>query len=90
MYLLHVYFDHGYLDLELHFKRRIVDFLEDVADHAWDHASLSLVSDVGSQHSVRLSATRLTICKDCAIESLHDTHHDRFDRLLINESLFSI
>ena len=37
-----------------------------------------------------LSTASLSIGKDCAIESLHDTQDDWFDSLLIDEALLSI
>ena len=36
---------------------------------------------------MRLATTRLSICKDCAIESLHDAHDNWLHSLFINEAL---
>ena len=66
---------------------RVVDLLEDVADHAGDHAALGLIRDVGSEHRVRLSAASLAIGEHCAVESLHDSQDDGLDSLFIDKSL---
>ena len=58
-----------------------------MADHARDHASLGLVSDVRAEHGMGLTGGSLTVSEDCAVEALHNTQDDRFDSTLIDESL---
>ena len=90
MDLLHVDFDHGNLDLEFNLRSCNRDLFEDMADHAWDHTPLSLICDIWTKHRMRLTTTRLPICKYCAIESLHDAHYNWLHSLFINETLWRV
>lgn len=87
MDLFHVDLDHGHFDLELHLLARVTNLFENMADHAWNHASLGLIGDVRTQHGVSLARTRLSISEHCAIESLHYAFDNRLYSLLIDETL---
>ena len=90
MDLLHVDFDHRNLDLEFNLRSCDRDLFKDMADHARNHTSLSLICDIWTKHRMRLTTTCLSISKDCAIETLHDAHDNRLHSLLINETLWCI
>ena len=61
-----------------------------MTNHSRDHASLRLVCNVWTQHSVRFSTTRLSISEDCTIEALHYTFNNGFHGLLVDITLRGI
>ena len=71
--LFHVDFYHRHRHSEFHFRRGILDLIENVCDHTGNDSSFFFVVHVGAGHGVGFAGTCLAIRKNGSVKALHHT-----------------